>query len=311
MAPAPATVILRYPSLVQWLADRLATAMTQLKVCGLAETSTPNQRPIALPSFSLSPKQLGRFSSPLPLQLAHRHHTTPEQIGAKLIEQFNLEIEVNPSGLTPKLSLHPNGWLYANFSDRELAQWLQQLFAAAPILSVLTPPLTMGVSVDPLLFQVQYIHARCCCLLRLAQQMQYLELTDAPIETIVAPQPIPWLTATYQWRLHHPAEQQLLRLLMQFPQLLSTPKTIYGSSGGVAGLESVLPWPLPATHLRQQAQQWSNALLRFYRECRLFAKDLPEGLQQSQARLALIYLLRQLTAFWLEALFQVEAPTIL
>jgi hypothetical protein len=308
--------MLRYPSLVQWLANCLTQAVTRLEGTVndtiLAELNPEQTLPI--PCFTLDAEQFGTLASPLPLQLAHRHQTQPETIGSELIA--HIQQWAQPAWLLPKLWIHPQGWLYAQFSASALSQWLQiMLESPPPVLEPASSDPVSGISPDPCWFQLQYVHARCCSLLRLAQTQQVFTDTASSLDkaNILLPQPIPWLTTHHQWRLQNIAEKRVLTLLWQLPQLWSSQSLLHGRGAPWAdfetSLKSTLSWPPPNSRLRQQTTVWSEAFLHFYGECRLFTTNpTPEHLALSQARLALIGLVQRVTAFWLETLLHIEAP---
>jgi hypothetical protein len=309
-------VILRYPSLVQWFADCLAHAVTQLNRTKTANetNSDSTEQTISIPRFTLDAKQFGTLASPLPLKLAHQHQAQPETIGSVLIE--HIQQRAQPAWLLPSLWIHPQGWLYAQFSALALSQWLQvMLESPSPVLEPIPLNPVSGISTDPCWFQIQYVHARCCSLLCLAQTQQILPGTalNRDDAKILFPQLIPWLTASHQWRLQNPAEKQILTLLWQLPQLWTSQPFLRGNvlphRGQETSLTTTLSWPLPDTLLRRQTATWSEAFLHFYSECRFFTVDpTPDPLALSQARLALVFLVQRATAFWLETLLQIEAP---
>jgi hypothetical protein len=314
------TTIIHYPSPVQWLADTLAAAL--LSNCHFAiAPSTPHpslQNPwMPLPLFTVDIQQFGTFASPLPLKLAsqwQRSQTvvaTPQDIGTTLIAQMSQQTE--SSWLVPNLSLHPEGWLYAHFSALELSKWLQSLLVATPLQANAEPfMIASGVSSNPVIFQLQYAHARCCSLLRLAQQEYPIHFSDRNIQLAQWTAPVIWQTPTGELQFQTLAEHQLLLALMQFPQSLSPNKIMYGyPQAALPGHQTQLEWPPSEPYLRRQAQQWSHIFLNFYVQCRILGDVQQATPELSTARLALVFILRRVLAFILEAALQVEAPVML
>lgn len=272
---------------------------------------------IPLPLFTVAPQRFGTLASPLPLKLASqwkRSQTvvaSPQEIGTALIAQISQQTE--SPWLVPSLSLHPQGWLYIHFSALELSKWLQSLLFATPFQPDIKPlTISPGVSSDPVIFQLQYAHARCCSLLRLAQQEDLIRLTNGNHPLAQLKSPVIWQTLTGELQFQTLAEHQLLLALMQFPQSLSPHKIMYGySQPALLGHQTWIEWPPPEPSLQRQAQQWSHLFLNFYRQCRLFGDVQEVAPELATARLALIFILRRVLEFLLETALQVEAPATL
>lgn len=97
----------------------------------------------------------------------------------------------------------PPGWLDFQLSDRTLATWLQSLL---PL-----PSLSTSSLLPTSHFSLQYTHARCCSLLRLAHREGLIHLSDLDQRQLTAPNPIPWINElTADLRLVHSAEQNLI-----------------------------------------------------------------------------------------------------
>jgi hypothetical protein len=272
---------------------------------------------IPLPLFTVAPQRFGTLASPFPLKLASQWKrsqtvvTSPQEIGTALIAQISQQTE--SFWLTPSLSLHPQGWLYAHFSALELSKWLQSLLLATPFQPDVEPlTISPGISSDPVIFQLQYAHARCCSLLRLAQQENLISLTNGDNQLAQLKSPVIWQTLTGELQFQTLAEHQLLLALMQFPQSLSPHKIMYGySQTALPGHQTWIEWPPPEPYLRRQSQQWSHLFLNFYRQCRIFGDVQQVTPELATARLALIFILRRVLAFSLETALQVEAPVTL
>jgi hypothetical protein len=314
------TIIIHYPSPVQWLADTLAAALLSNRHFAIAPpiplSSRQNQW-VPLPLFTVDTQKFGTFTSPFPLKLASqgkRSQTvvaSPQEIGTALIAQMSQQTE-NP-WLAPNLSLHPEGWFYAHFSALELSKWLQSLLVVTPVQTDAEPLLiSSGVSSDPVIFQLQYAHARCCSLLRLAQQEHLIHFSDRDIPLAQWTAPVIWQTPTGELQFQTLAEHQLLLALIQFPQSLSPNKIMYGyPQAALLGHQTQLEWPPSEPYLRRQTQQWSHVFLNFYGQCRILGDVQQATPELSTARLALVFILRKILAFVLEATLQVEAPVTL
>ena len=324
--------VIQYPSLVQWLADRLGGAIAAHYESANLPAQSPHSASTTLepratvpsdlmpvPLFTPSAQQFGTFSSPVLLQLSKGAGTPTAQIlGEKVLQHFEDQIadQTQTNELSPQLWVHPKGWLYAYFDADNLAKWLQTLMMAQPIL-VLEEPIRGGVdlrspiSADPVIFGLQHAHARCCSLLRLAQQERVLPphdlehfFTDGGLAL--------WQTDSGELRLQTQAEQGLLLALMQFPQSLSPQKMMYGCcNAAVAGAETRLSWILPQKHLSKQAMVWSQLFADFHRDCRLFGDVQRNTPQLAEARFGLVYIVKKVLAFLLEEILQETAPITL
>jgi hypothetical protein len=315
------TAVIHYASPTQWLSDQLATAVAKL---GYDSSYGPLQDWMQLPTLVPDAAHLGRFATPLPLKLASlRSQAYPiasaETVGHALIEQLNHLPQ--PSWIAPQYWMHPNGWLYAEFSPESLAQWLQTGLTLKPYLEVqnlvqptLNAPIAIsqGISADSGLFELQYAHARCCSLLRLGHQAQLIQLADTDSFNLTLPNPVPWLASLSDSPLQTQSERQLLLALLNFPQSLGA-GAIYGrlrstESADQSGYKTLVQWPISDRTL-QSHPIWSQIFQQFYSDCRVLAAIHPETLELAQAQLASLAILKNLLEFWLITLLRVDAPT--
>lgn len=164
--------------------------------------------------------------------IAHRL-ATPSQpaalIAAQLVDALLQPLPIpgedSLSGIVVQATA--TGWLQFELSDRAIAAWLDRLLAKALPQQSCTPPTSMERQTllpTATIFEVQYAHARCCSLLRLAHSEGLITLNrlDAPLDWhIVNPPFVPWLTATAQLCLNHPADRRLLGYLVEALDCLS------------------------------------------------------------------------------------------
>lgn len=268
-----------------------------------------------LPLFTPSDHSLGIFSSPLLLKLSRGEGAPGAQhLGTQILQIFAQHSK--PEEFSPKLWVNPEGWLYADFDTNNLAKFLQNLITAE--LTLLTSALTKGsleirppiISSDPVFFELQYAHARCCSLLRLGHQEKFLPL-DLEHYFRGCGTSL-WQTDSGELRLQTKAEQALLLALLQFPQSLSPQKVAYGCcTPTVSGAETRVIWPLPQAHLHKQAIAWGQLFTNFYRDCRLFGDIQTHQPQLAQARFALVLIVKKVLAFVLEDILQMTAPLTL
>ena len=303
---------MHYLSPTQWLTDRLNIAVARLSECSKAG----NLQTIA-PPLVVDPKELGLIATPLPLKLIRSGRgdsaanviDAAQAIGADLIAQLNQPLQQNQQTWSaPQYSMHSNGWLCAQFSVEALAHWLQTLlsiqpFLQAPAQSVLTK--ASGYSTDPLQFELQYAHARCCSLLRLGEQAQLIRLEEIDgYLHLTQPDPLPW-NSSQGLRLPTSAERQLVSALMEFPTSLSKPIR-YAMSHHPIGTQTWVTWPLE-DRIFQRHVQWSQLFESFYRECRIIGIQA-DSRELAQTRLGLVLLLKNVLKFWLQSALNLEAP---
>jgi hypothetical protein len=241
------------------------------------------------------------------------------------------------SNATPQASLDFSleilfpGWIHFQLSDRGLATWLQQLIQMPPLLSDLEPDLSIGfqkkgdageresktkneefeddkishqkqLTEDPKiarqLFAVQYAHARCCSLLRLAHREGSIELSDSDFKTqswhFVEPSPIPWLYDDQEMtgeprrlRLGHAAERGLIEQILDGVDRISDPTS---------------------THPLKLATLLSHAFKQFYGTCRIWGEVKTETPKLARARLGLVGVTQKVLRSLLEEQLGVSAP---
>jgi arginyl-tRNA synthetase len=236
------------------------------------------------------------------LDIAHQLMASFPTINQDDSEQMSLDFNIEV--VSP-------GWINFRLSDRTLAAWLQHLIQIPPLLSNPMPCSLSGqkgkrerkinneyssgldlsdkeqVHTTPKdvrnLFPVQYVHARCCSLLRLAHQQGLIKLRDFDLKThtctwqIVEPNPIPWLNddqgvATEQMplRLVHPAERGLIAQLLDLQDEVGYPDQVN------------------CANCVKRASALSNAFERFYSSCRIWGEVTAETPKLAQARLGLV-----------------------
>lgn len=165
--------------------------------------------------------------------IAHRL-ATPSQPAALIAAQL-VDTLLQPLPITGEDSLSgivvqatATGWLQFELSDQAIAAWLDRLLAkalpqqpCAPLTSMERQMLLPTAAV----FEVQYAHARCCSLLRLAHSEGLITLDGLDVAPLVwrfaNPPSVPWLTTTAQLCLNHPADRKLLGYLVEALDCLS------------------------------------------------------------------------------------------
>lgn len=160
---------------------------------------------------SRDPRQVA-YRSAIALQLGTQLARSPMELAQEIVAQF-------PTPSNFAVSISPPGWIDCQLTDVGLAQWLQHwtFCAELPTNTPFSPQPVEG-------FPLQYAHARCCALLRLADREGLIVLQSSATDVeIVAPDPFPWLDATQSLYLQHPAERSLISQLVAVVDALETP----------------------------------------------------------------------------------------
>nr|WP_255512169.1 DALR anticodon-binding domain-containing protein [Planktothrix sp. FACHB-1355] len=261
------------------------------------------------------------YVSPIALRLSKLSRIpTADLAGAIVDELYGLGEERYPEiKLYFTIKVAERGWIHWHLSDLAISAWLQGLVEGEglesqkskvksqkkkalgqggrgeKVASVLS---TEGVAnQDSAIFTIQYAHARCCSLLRMAHREGAIALAEADAEMtpthwcIVSPKPIPWLTGEKKLRLIHPAERTLISSLFVLLDTLYCP-----SSSGRA-----IDWQKIALDLGQTFET-------FYSRCRIWGEVKTEDPHLSQARLGLFAATQPFLRLLLEDFLAVSAP---
>ncbi|NEP40866.1 MAG: hypothetical protein F6K35_17180 [Okeania sp. SIO2H7] len=220
------------------------------------------------------------YKSAIALKLANLWQLTPMDVAEKLARSCRHEGIATcrldtPLALATHLEVKvvPPGLLLFELTDNSIAAWLQYFCESAP-LSVGERELPFLVPEH--LFKIQYSHARCCSLLRMADRDRILPLTDPNIFP----------------RFNHPAESRLISQFFQTWDFLYFPTVT----------PQEINWQKVATAL-------SEAFQNFYSQCRLWGEVKIDNPELTKGRLGLILITKYLLRFLLEEKLKIQAPT--
>ncbi|WP_218616835.1 DALR anticodon-binding domain-containing protein [[Phormidium ambiguum] IAM M-71] len=234
------------------------------------------------------------------------------QIAEHFAHLSNQDLAVDPKKYFT-LKVIPPGWLHLQPTDLGIATWLQSLAgqgrwgaggqgsrgageqggrgaggqggrrqkAEEKVKIPLVPP-SPSIPSTQSLFSVQYVHARCCSLLRLAK-------SDGKWGAI-APDAIPWLNEIGQLRLTHPAERNLISQLFSALDALYYPELSKNQNWEKLAQEITLSWE------------------DFYRKCRIWGEVKTETPELAQARLGLLMATQTMLRLLLEDYLGISAP---
>ena len=233
------------------------------------------------------------YVSAIALKLAKTWQQTPQTIAAQLAE--TLEPLCYPDFA---VKVAPAGIIEMELTDAGLAVWLQRL--AQTNLPVSESKILSSAVCADRLFPIQYSHARCCSLLRMAHRDRIISIAQPDVATapqiwsLASPNPIPWIDEGDRLRLVHPAERSLIS------QLLTVLDNLYPTFD-VKNREK------PVNYFKL-ANSLSEAFQIFYSHCQIWGKVKIEQPKLAQSRLGLILATQSLLRFILEELLNVLAP---
>jgi hypothetical protein len=143
-----------------------------------------------------------------------------------------------------------------------------------------------------LLFKIQYAHARCCSLLRLAHKEGLVEIADQSVDFgyILCSKSIPWLNSVQKLRFNEPEEVNLIYYLVKAVDDLLFPNS-----------DSSVNWEKAGLKL-------SQAFESFWSTCRIWGEVKVNCLELSQARLGLLIATQVVLRSILETKLGVFAP---
>ncbi|MEM1393106.1 MAG: DALR anticodon-binding domain-containing protein [Cyanobacteria bacterium P01_A01_bin.80] len=222
------------------------------------------------------------YISGVALHLSKSHNSQPfsiaSSIASYLSASFNayLMVEVLPRGL-----------IQIQVTDLVLALWLQGLIDKnRSIERAEVGNLDLGKALSDCVFSIQYVHARCCSLLRLAQQEKLIDFNIYFHKH--SSEPIPWLFDDGKLCLNHQAERRLIVSLVRI----------------IDELEPIIPRPL----------KWQGAALRlveafecFWSACPIHDDSRAKIPEQAIARIGLLAATQSVLRFLLEEKLGISA----
>jgi arginyl-tRNA synthetase len=259
-----------------------------------------------------------RYDSAIALRLSSILGEAPRGIAERIVARCQ-QCQVNVTVLEGLQHQHaeflkvlqffstPSGWVISQWTDQGIGQWLNYLLLSNfPVLcsSPIAHPLdvsTYHASGD--IFRIQYTHARCCALLRLAEDAGLLgsaairpgpsiQKGDRPSSSLgLGWEPLPWLQPDQTLRCQHPAERKLMACYADL-------------------LDTVLDGCLTVAAVMQRAIALTDCVQHFQAECAMIQTLKPAPVAQTQTRLGLVQIAQRLLQAVLNAI-NVPAPTIL
>ncbi|MEB3279914.1 MAG: DALR anticodon-binding domain-containing protein [Lyngbya sp.] len=234
-----------------------------------------------------------RYHSAIALKLAKINHQNPLDIATKIVQGLSFPNEK----VEMVMEVIPDGMIAFELTDDTVATCLQQMTQTPLPASSFSPTSTQKISVNPNLFAVQYSHARCCSILRLADRDRLITLaqpdlqTTPPLWLLIKPNPIPWLDVNGKLQFHHPREQQLIGQLLTSLDALD------------AGCTSS-----DQQFWKNKANLISDAFQAFYSQCRIWGEVKLQTPEIAQVRLGLISVTQAILRYILQEKLGLIAP---
>ncbi|QIZ70349.1 DALR anticodon-binding domain-containing protein [Oxynema aestuarii] len=247
-----------------------AIATAEIRRATAANDLSP---PASIPLKRVEDPQRLLYSCAIALPLAASEGADPRKIAEAIAAAFVR----SPGGdLDFSIEAVGSGWLHLWPSDRAVAGQLQRL-SEFPWPNSVSQPIE-GIRRD--VFLLQYAHARCCSLLRMARRdgaIAYIEGED-----------FPWLDGAGRLNLCRRAEFEAIGAL--FASLDRCARS--GDRAAVLKAATAL----------------SHRFLNFYRDCRIWGDIQAERPDLARSRLGLVAATRPVLKFLLEERLGVFAP---
>ncbi len=182
-----------------------------------------------------------------------------------------------------------SGYLQFEFTDPAIAGWLHAFIDdwKSNARSIHATSSSMASKNAAQVFSIHHAHARCCSLLRLAHDAQWITLSQPDAHPgnwqLLQPNPVSWLTPDLQLHLAHSAERTLIHHLL-------------------VGLDDGVRFP------RRCATELSQAFQILHRHLQLGGNLQQQPEQYRQVYLALILATQRQLYFLLEDCLKIHAP---
>ena len=228
------------------------------------------------------------YACPLSLVLASYWQVSPQLVTDNLRTLFQVRNSSAAETAEPLWELHleitSSGWLNFYLDSESIAIWLERSLLSIQSNSLIHSSTAVTLHSSNL-FQVQYIHALCCSLLRLGARANLITLRSDRELTgwqIVHPQKISWLDPDRNLWTNEPAEYEMLRHLLLVTDAWSDPRERVNWS--------------------KVALKFTKAVAVFEADCRFLGEIEARTPLKAIARLGLI----ALAQYWLEQILIVK-----
>jgi arginyl-tRNA synthetase len=210
--------------------------------------------------------------------IAHQLTTILKLSALEIAERLVENIESNL-----KIEVLPTGWIDFRYCDRDIANWLEESSG----FQFNECDCRLDIDSDRI-FIVQYAHARCCSLLLLGETINLIELKDKQFKLTVwqISSSISWLDERGNLRSSHPTEIFLIERLFAVMDELND---------------------CQSKHIFRQIVLLSEALLKFWDDCRIYGDTSKKTPQLAKARVGLVATTQLLLKIYLEKVVGISA----
>jgi hypothetical protein len=206
--------------------------------------------------------------------------------------------------------VQPSGQIEIELTDPGIALWLQMLINRSELSFSQSDqhisPTSVGCKNDSNffqnaidLFEIQYVHARCCALLRFGSQAGLIDFNY--LSNLLYPSPFPWLTIDDQsLRLQHPDERRLIqqisvvldqlsdRLAADLPRLTNKESTLQLQTHACLEENAVKNLNNRSQEILKLAQSLSQPAQVYQATCCIWEHGKGSDLAQSRLGLTLV-----------------------
>ena len=204
--------------------------------------------------------------------------------------------QLTVNNLNFRVEVVSSGWIYFRLQEESLATYLQQLISPGDGRRTRRGDGGDGeMGNSDHLFPIQYAHARCCSLLRLANRQGLIKLGDANdtkfsilnSQFSILNSQFSILHSPFSILLVHPAERRLIAQIVDVQDARSNQSQLQGV---------------------KLARELSQAFEQFYSSCRIWGEVKSQTPKLAQARLGLVAVTQVLLRSLLEEQLGVLAP---
>ncbi|MDY6899577.1 MAG: DALR anticodon-binding domain-containing protein [Cyanobacteriota bacterium] len=264
-------LVSKYTAIIQLIHGQLAE---RVSIYALPERNNPIEKKDIPLSKGKSDIRISYISG-VALQLSKSHNSEPFLIASSIAVDLSVSFDAYLM-----VEVLPKGLIQMQVTDLFVAVWLQDLIDKnRSIERAKVKHLDLGTALRDCVFSIQYVHARCCSLLRLAQKEKLIDFNIYLNEH--SSESIPWLDDDGKLRLNHHNERRLIVSLVKI----------------IDELEPIIARPLK---WQGAAMQLVTAFEGFWSTCRIHDDVTAITPEIVKARIGLIAATQSVLRFLLE-----------
>lgn len=257
---------------------------------------TKNPKLQSIPLYHLKHPSKIIYRCSLACHLSKHFSISPDDIAQDLLNQLKVmeSCTSNLPQLTFTVSLTPPAWIDFYLSELSIALWLEQF---PRLFFSLTKPLMLEDNIlerqlnTTKIFSIQYNHARCCALLRLAHQDNLIKLKSSDFHDL-------------DWFWLHPEDINFIDYNQEQMKLITNNRREYSLIKQIITVIEELETIKPS-QLCQAVKHLSDAFWEFEKYCRIWGETKENRLEIALARLKLVAITQSLLFYLLKTKIQV------